>query len=69
MIRLMLQTSLAGAAIFAGALLAHAQPVPPAGPPAQATPIPDDRGGSVDIPATPPPPVLPAPDDDDVDED
>jgi hypothetical protein len=64
MMRFMLRTSLASAALFAGALLAHAQAVPPAGPPAQAAPIPDDQAGSIAVPPPPAPPAIPAPDDD-----
>ncbi len=65
MMRLMLRTSLAGAALFAGALVALAQSVPPAGPPsAEAAPIPDDQAGSIAVPPPPAPPAVPAPDDD-----
>ncbi len=66
MMRLMLQMSLAGAALFAGASLSHAQSVPPAGPPVavEVMPVPNDDGRSADVPATPPPPAVPAPDDD-----
>ncbi len=63
MMRLMLRTCLAGAALFTGALLAHAQSVPPAGPPVavEVMPVPNDDGRSMDVPATPPPPAVPAP--------
>lgn len=66
MMRLMLKASVAGAALFAGASLAHAQSVPPAGPPvgAEVAPAPADPGGSIDNPTPPPPPVVLAPDDD-----
>ncbi len=60
MLSLMIRTSLAGAALFAGALLAHAQSAPP---PAEAAPIPDDQGGYA-VPAPPAVPAVPAPDDD-----
>jgi hypothetical protein len=64
MLRFMLRTSLAGAAIFTGAMLAHAQTVPPAGPPAEAAPVPGDQGMSIDPPAMPGAPATPMPEDD-----
>jgi hypothetical protein len=62
MMRLMIRTSLAGAALFAGSLLAHAQSLPPPEPPAEAAPIPNDEG--YEVPAMPNPPAVPAPDSD-----
>ncbi len=59
MMHIILRTGLAGAALLAGGLLAHAQSLPPPGPPAESVP---DQG--YDMPATPAPPAVPAPDDD-----
>ncbi len=66
MIRLILRMGLAGAALFAGTALAHAQSARPDGPPVavEVLPVPNDQGRSLDVPDTPPPPVVPAPDDD-----
>ncbi|KAF2991175.1 hypothetical protein MJC1_01908 [Methylocystis sp. MJC1] len=58
---LMLRATLAGAALFSGALLAQAQSVPPIDAPAQMAPAPDDQGGPADLPTTP---GVPEPDDD-----
>ncbi len=57
---LVLRSVLAGAGLFTGALLAHAQWVPPTDTPAQLAPAPDDQGGPVDAP---PMPAAPEPDD------
>ncbi len=62
MMRLMLIASLAVATLFAGGLLAHAQSIPAPEPPAEAAPIPNDEGYSVDVPPRPTPRAVPAPD-------
>jgi hypothetical protein len=64
MMYLMLRATLAGAMLFAGPVVAIAQSVPGATPPAQAAPAPDDQGGSVNTPPAPAAPAAPAPDDD-----
>ncbi len=64
MVRLMLIARVAGAALFAGAVLAQAQSPPPPEPPPEAAQIPTDEGYSVDVPARPTHPAVPASDDD-----
>jgi hypothetical protein len=62
--RLMLRIGLASTALVAAGLLTHAQSLPAPEHPAEARPILNDEGYSMDIPTRPTAPAVPVAEDD-----